>query len=144
MGELQERITSTKSRSITSVQAIYVPADDYTDPAPPRPLPTWMPAVLSRAIWPNWVSIRPLTRWLLPRGSSTPEYVGRGALRRRAGGEADASALQGPPGHHSHLGIDELSEEDKRTVARAPERFRAFLSRPIYVAERFTGSRVNS
>ena len=83
MGELQERITSTKKGSITSVQAIYVPADDYTDPAPALPSRTWTPPPTSRATSPRSASIRPWIRWLRLRASSTPTSSARTITRRR-------------------------------------------------------------
>ena len=69
MGALQERITSTKQGSITSVQAVYVPADDLTDPAPPPPTPIWMPPPCWIAALPLWVFILPWIRWNLPAAS---------------------------------------------------------------------------
>jgi hypothetical protein len=71
MGQMQERITSTKKGSITSVQAIYVPADDYTDPAPARPSPTSTPRRTCRGRWPSSASTRPWIRWPPPRAFST-------------------------------------------------------------------------
>ena len=76
MGELQERITSTKKGSITSVQAIYVPADDLTDPAPARRSPTSTPPRCSRAPSPSRASTRRSTRSTRPRGSCSPHVVG--------------------------------------------------------------------
>ena len=101
MGELQERITSTKKGSITSVQAIYVPADDYTDPAPgddlrasgrdDEPVARRSPEL---GIYPAVDPLASTSRILDPR------IIGDGALRRRAAGEADSPALQGSAGHH--------------------------------------------
>ena len=102
MGELQERITSTKKGSITSVQAIYVPADDYTDPAPGHhlrpPRRHHQPLAPDRRA--RHLPGRRPARLLLahPR----PAHHRRGALRRGARGEAGAAALQGPAGHHRH------------------------------------------
>ena len=102
MGELQERITSTKKGSITSVQAIYVPADDYTDPAPATTFAHLDATTnLSRQI--AQLGIYPAVD---PLASSSPHprpaHHGRGALRHGARGEADPAALQGPAGHHRH------------------------------------------
>ena len=102
MGELQERITSTKKGSITSVQAIYVPADDYTDPAPATTFAHLDATTnLSRqiaelGIYPAVDPLASTSRILDPR------VIGAGALRRGARGEADPAALQGPAGHHRH------------------------------------------
>ena len=102
MGELQERITSTRGRSITSMQAVYVPADDYTDPAPATTFAhldattELSRAVFSKGIFP---AVDPLA------SSSTilrPERRRRRALPRRAGGHPNPAALQGPSGHHRH------------------------------------------
>ena len=100
MGELQERITSTKKGSITSVQAIYVPADDYTDPAPATTFAHLDATTnLSRAI--SELGIYPAVD---PLASTSrildPRIIGDEHYRRRAPGEADPAALQGPPGHH--------------------------------------------
>ena len=111
MGELQERITSTKNGSITSVQAIYVPADDYTDPAPATTFAHLDATTnLSRAI--SELGIYPAVD---PLASSSrildPRVIGAGALQRRAPGEADSAALQGPAGHHR-------DSRHRRTVRR--------------------------
>ena len=102
MGELQERITSTRGRSITSLQAIYVPADDITDPAPHTTFAHLdATTVLSRPISEKGIypAVDPLdsTSRILD-----PQYVGPGALRRRPDGEADPAALPGAAGHHRH------------------------------------------
>ena len=100
MGELQERITSTKKGSITSVQAIYVPADDYTDPAPATTFAHLDATTnLSRAIAELGIypAVDPLASTL---AHSRPAHHRRRALQRRAPGEADPAALQGPAGHH--------------------------------------------
>ena len=104
MGELQERITSTKKGSITSVQAIYVPADDYTDPAPATTFAHLDATTnLSRQI--AQLGIYPAVD---PLASSSrildPRVIGRGALPGGARREADPAALQGPAGHHRHPG----------------------------------------
>ena len=100
MGELQERITSTKKGSITSVQAIYVPADDYTDPAPATTFAHLDATTnLSRQI--AELGIYPGRRSAgVDVAHSRPAHPRRGALQRRASGEADSAALQGPAGHH--------------------------------------------
>ena len=104
MGELQERITSTRKGSITSVQAIYVPADDYTDPAPATTFAHLDATTnLSRQI--SQLGIYPAVD---PLASSSrildPRILGRGALPGRARRQAGAAALQGPAGHHRHPG----------------------------------------
>ncbi|MGH2682119.1 MAG: F0F1 ATP synthase subunit beta [Actinomycetota bacterium] len=138
MGELQERITSTKGRSITSLQAIYVPADDITDPAPHTTFAHLdATTVLSRAIVEKGIypAVDPLdstSRILDPRYIGDEHY---GVARRvqeilqRYKDLQDIIAI---------LGIDELSEEDKVIVARA-RKIERFLSQPFFVAEQFTG-----
>jgi len=101
IGELQERITSTKSGSITSVQAIYVPADDYTDPAPAATFAHLDATTnLSRQIVER-ASIRRSIRWRVLHAFSIRASLG-GALRRGARREINSAALQGPPGHYRH------------------------------------------
>ncbi|MGH2664173.1 MAG: F0F1 ATP synthase subunit beta, partial [Actinomycetota bacterium] len=138
MGELQERITSTKGRSITSLQAIYVPADDITDPAPHTTFAHLdATTVLSRAIVEQGIypAVDPLdstSRILDPRYLGEEHY---GVARRvqeilqRYKSLQDIIAI---------LGVDELSEEDKLVVARA-RKMQRFLSQPFFVAEQFTG-----
>lgn len=138
IGALQERITSTKSGSITSVQAIYVPADDYTDPAPAS-LFTHLDAAttLSRQIAELGIypAVDPLTstsRILDPFIVGEEHYrVAREVQRilQRYKDLQDIIAI---------LGIDELAEEDKQTVTRA-RKIQKFLSQPFFVAETFTG-----
>ena len=138
MGQLQERITSTENGSITSVQAIYVPADDLTDPAPATAF-THLDAktVLDRTIAPLGIypAVDPLessSRVLDPLVVGDEHYeVARGvtSLLQRYKELQDIIAI---------LGMDELSEEDKRTVNRA-RRARNFLSQPFSVGEQFTG-----
>lgn len=138
IGALQERITSTKSGSITSIQAIYVPADDYTDPAPAS-LFTHLDAAttLSRQIAELGIypAVDPLTttsRILDPYIIGEEHYyIARQVQKilQRYKDLQDIIAI---------LGIDELSEEDKLTVARA-RKIRNFLSQPLFVAETFTG-----
>jgi len=138
MGELQERITSTRGHSITSVQAIYVPADDITDPAPHTTFAHLdATTVLSRAITEKGIfpAVDPLdssSRILDPKYIGQEHYdVAREVQRmlQRYKELQDIIAI---------LGIDELSEEDKVTVQRA-RRIERFLSHPMYVAEQFTG-----
>src|SRR5574341_1693196 len=138
MGELQERITSTRGHSITSLQAIYVPADDITDPAPHTTF-THLDAttVLSRdisalGIYPAVDPLQSTSRILDPRLVGDDHY--RVAQRvkeilQRYNDLQDIIAI---------LGIDELSEEDKTLVNRA-RKIQRFLSQPFYVAEQFTG-----
>ena len=139
MGELQERITSTKKGSITSVQAIYVPADDLTDPAPATAF-THLDAttVLSRqiaelGIYPAVDPLDSTSRILDPQVVGDEHYqVARGVQQvlQKYKDLQDIIAI---------LGMDELSEEDKLTVARA-RKLQRFLSQPFYVAEQFTGT----
>jgi F-type H+/Na+-transporting ATPase subunit beta len=138
LGELQERITSTVKGSITSVQAIYVPADDYTDPAPATTFAHLDASTnLSRqisemGIYPAVDPLASTSRILDPRIVGQEHYdVARqvqGVLQRYKDLQ-DIIAI---------LGIDELSEEDKQTVARA-RKIQRFLSQPFFVAEQFTG-----
>jgi len=138
MGELQERITSTNKGSITSVQAIYVPADDYTDPAPATTFAHLDASTnLSRqisdiGIYPAVDPLASTSRLLDPRIVGDEHYgVARtvqGVLQRYKDLQ-DIIAI---------LGMDELSEDDKRTVARA-RKIQRFLSQPFFVAEQFTG-----
>lgn len=139
MGELQERITSTKRGSITSVQAIYVPADDLTDPAPATTFSHLdATTVLSRqlaelGIYPAVDPLDSTSRILDPRIVGEEHYrVARGVqqILQRYKELQDIIAI---------LGMEELSEEDKRIVARA-RRIQRFLSQPFFVAEQFTGS----
>jgi F-type H+/Na+-transporting ATPase subunit beta len=138
MGELQERITSTKKGSVTSVQAIYVPADDLTDPAPATTFAHLdATTVLSRplteiGIYPAVDPLASTSRILDPRVVGQEHYdVAQGVkkLLQRYKDLQDIIAI---------LGIDELSEEDKMTVARA-RKIQKFLSQPFHVAEQFTG-----
>jgi F-type H+-transporting ATPase subunit beta len=138
MGELQERITSTQKGSITSVQAIYVPADDLTDPAPATTFSHLdATTVLSRqlveiGIYPAVDPLASTSRILDPRIVGAEHYnVARAvkAILQKYKDLQDIIAI---------LGIDELSEEDKLTVARA-RRIQRFLSQPFFVAQQFTG-----
>ncbi|WP_374373578.1 F0F1 ATP synthase subunit beta [Dongia sp.] len=139
MGALQERITSTKKGSITSVQAIYVPADDLTDPAPATSFAHLdATTVLSRqiaelGIFPAVDPLDSTSRMLDPRVIGEEHY----AVARRV-----QEVLQGYKALQdiiAILGMDELSEEDKLTVARA-RKIQRFLSQPFHVAEVFTGT----
>ncbi len=138
MGELQERITSTRRGSITSVQAIYVPADDLTDPAPATAF-THLDAttVLSRAIAEQGIypAVDPLdsTSTIL-----SPEVVGDEHYNVARGVQQIMQRYKELQDIIAILGIDELSEEDKLTVARA-RKVQRFLSQPFHVAEEFTG-----
>jgi F-type H+-transporting ATPase subunit beta len=138
MGELQERITSTKKGSVTSVQAVYVPADDLTDPAPATTFAHLdATTVLSRplsalGIYPAVDPLASTSRILTPRVVGQDHYdVAQGVKRilQRYKDLQDIIAI---------LGIDELSEDDKITVARA-RKVQKFLSQPFHVAEQFTG-----
>jgi F-type H+-transporting ATPase subunit beta len=138
MGELQERITSTKRGSVTSVQAVYVPADDLTDPAPATTFAHLdATTVLSRplselGIYPAVDPLASTSRILTPRVVGQEHYdVAQGVKRilQRYKDLQDIIAI---------LGIDELSEDDKLTVARA-RKIQRFLSQPFHVAEQFTG-----
>ncbi|OFW28725.1 MAG: F0F1 ATP synthase subunit beta [Acidobacteria bacterium RIFCSPLOWO2_02_FULL_65_29] len=138
MGELQERITSTKNGSITSVQAIYVPADDYTDPAPATTFAhldatTNLSRQISElGIYPAVDPLASTSRILDPRVIGNEHYsVARQVkqILQRYKDLQDIIAI---------LGIDELSEDDKLTVSRA-RKIQKFLSQPFYVAQQFTG-----
>ncbi len=138
MGELQERITSTKNGSITSVQAIYVPADDYTDPAPATTFAHLDATTnLSRqiaelGIYPAVDPLASSSRILDPRILGDEHYnCARNVkqILQRYKDLQDIIAI---------LGIDELSEEDRLTVSRA-RKIQRFLSQPFFVAEQFTG-----
>ena len=138
MGELQERITSTKKGSVTSVQVVYVPADDLTDPAPATTFAHLdATTVLSRplsalGIYPAVDPLASTSRILSPRAVGQEHYdVAQGVKKilQRYKDLQDIIAI---------LGIDELSEDDKITVARA-RKVQKFLSQPFHVAEQFTG-----
>jgi len=138
LGELEERITSTRSGSVTSVQAIYVPADDYTDPAPATTF-THLDATtnLSRAI--QEIGIYPAVDPLESTSSIlAPEIVGELHYRTARRVQEILQLYRGLQDIIAILGIDELSEEDRKTVERA-RKIQKFLSQPFTVAERFTG-----
>lgn len=138
MGVLQERIASTTRGSITSVQAVYVPADDYTDPAPATTFAhldatvALDRAIAEQALYPAVDPLASTSRILDPRIVGQEHYtVARGVQQvlQRYKELQDIIAI---------LGIEELSEDDKRVVARA-RRIQRFLSQPMFVAEQFTG-----
>jgi F-type H+/Na+-transporting ATPase subunit beta len=139
MGELQERITSTKKGSVTSVQAIYVPADDLTDPAPATTFAHLdATTVLSRAlteigIYPAVDPLSSTSRILDPRIVGQDHYDVAQAVKKTLQTYKDLQDII------AILGIDELSEDQKITVARA-RKMQRFLSQPFHVAEQFTGS----
>jgi F-type H+-transporting ATPase subunit beta len=138
MGELQERITSTKKGSITSVQAIYVPADDYTDPAPATTFAhldattNLSRAIVELGIYPAVDPLASSSRILDPNVIGQEHYeVARQVKQvlQRYKDLQDIIAI---------LGVDELSEDDKLMVSRA-RKIQKFLSQPFFVAEQFTG-----
>ena len=138
MGELQERITTTKKGSITSIQAIYVPADDYTDPAPATAFAhldattNLERSIAEQGIYPAVDPLASTSQILDPRIIGEEHYsvarMVQGILQRYKDLQ-DIIAI---------LGIDELAEEDKLTVTRA-RKIQRFLSQPFFVAEQFTG-----
>jgi F-type H+/Na+-transporting ATPase subunit beta len=138
MGELQERITSTKKGSITSVQAIYVPADDYTDPAPATTFAhldattNLSRAIVELGIYPAVDPLASTSRILDARIIGEDHYNVARAVKQVLQRYKDLQDII------AILGIDELSEEDKLTVGRA-RRIQRFLSQPFFVAEQFTG-----
>ena len=139
MGELQERITSTKGRSITSLQAIYVPADDITDPAPHTTFAHLdATTVLSRGRSPSSASTRPSTRSTPRRRILDPRYVGQEHYDVAMAVQRILQRYKDLQDIIAILGIDELSEEDRITVQRA-RKIQRFLSQPFFVAEQFTG-----
>jgi F-type H+-transporting ATPase subunit beta len=138
MGDLQERITSTKGRSITSLQAVYVPADDITDPAPHTTFAhldattVLSRAIVEKGIYPAVDPLDSISRILDPRYVGQEHYTVARRVQevlQRYKDLQDIIAI---------LGVDELSEEDKVTVARA-RKIERFLSQPFFVAEQFTG-----
>jgi F-type H+/Na+-transporting ATPase subunit beta len=139
MGALQERITSTKNGSITSVQAVYVPADDTTDPAPATTFAHLdSTIVLNRAL--TDIGIYPAVDPL--DSSSTvldPEIVGEEHYNVAREVQAILQRYKDLQDIIAIMGMEELSEEDKKTVARA-RRIQRFLAQPFYVAEKFTGN----
>ncbi len=139
MGALQERITSTKQGSITSIQAVYVPADDLTDPAPATTFAhldattVLSRAIASQGIYPAVDPLESTSRILTPEVVGEEHYQVAMAVKRilqRYNELQDIIAI---------MGIDELSEEDKQTVSRA-RKIQRFLSQSFSVAEQFTGN----
>ena len=139
MGQLQERITSTRTGSVTSVQAIYVPADDLTDPAPANTFAHLdATTVLSRAIveqgiYPAMDPLDSFSRALQPGVVSDDHYRTAQAVKQILQRYKDLQDII------AILGLDELSEEDKLVVSRA-RKMQRFLSQPNFVAEQFTGT----
>jgi F-type H+-transporting ATPase subunit beta len=138
MGELQERITSTQKGSITSVQAIYVPADDYTDPAPATTFAhldattNLSRAIVELGIYPAVDPLASTSRILDPRIIGDEHYQVAKDVKQTLQRYKDLQDII------AILGIDELSEDDKLTVSRA-RKVQKFLSQPFFVAEQFTG-----
>jgi F-type H+-transporting ATPase subunit beta len=138
MGALQERITSTDKGSITSVQAIYVPADDLTDPAPATTFAHLdATTVLSRAISEKGIypAVDPLdsTSRMLQ-----PQYVGERHYKVARAVQETLQRYKALQDIIAILGMDELSEEDRQTVSRA-RKIEKYLSQPFFVAHQFTG-----
>jgi len=139
MGEMQERITSTHKGSITSVQAIYVPADDYTDPAPATTFAhldattNLSRAIVERGIYPAVDPLASTSRILDPRVVGDEHYAVARQVKQILQRYKDLQDII------AILGIDELSEDDKQAVARA-RKIERFLSQPFFVAEQFTGT----
>ena len=139
MGALQERITSTKNGSVTSVQAVYVPADDLTDPAPATTFSHLdATTVLSRKIAEQGIypAVDPLesTSRILE-----PDIVGEEHYNIARAVQSTLQKYRELQDIIAILGMEELSDEDKKTVARA-RRIQRFLSQPFYVAEKFSGA----
>jgi F-type H+-transporting ATPase subunit beta len=138
MGQLQERITSTKGRSITSLQAVYVPADDYTDPAPFTTF-THLDATteLSRQV--AALGIYPAVDPLASTSTIlSPEVVGERHYKVARDVQENLQRYKELQDIIAILGLDELSEEDRLTVSRA-RKIQRFLSQPFFVAKVFTG-----
>jgi len=138
MGELQERITSTRTGSITSMQAVYVPADDYSDPAPVATF-THLDAtialersIVEKGIYPAVDPLASTSRILDPNIVGEEHYRTAREVQRILQRYKDLQDII------AILGIDELSEDDKLIVSRA-RKIERFFSQPFYVAERFTG-----
>ncbi|HEY0828465.1 MAG TPA: F0F1 ATP synthase subunit beta [Bacilli bacterium] len=139
MGSLQERITSTKKGSVTSIQAIYVPADDYTDPAPAAAFAhldattNLERSISNKGIYPAVDPLASSSRIL------TPEIVGEEHYNVAQGVKKILQRYKELQDIIAILGMDELSDEDKVTVMRA-RKIERFLSQPFHVAEQFTGT----
>jgi F-type H+-transporting ATPase subunit beta len=138
MGELQERITSTRSGSITSMQAVYVPADDYSDPAPVATF-THLDATIAlersiaeKAIYPAVDPLSSTSRILDPQIVGSEHYETAREVQKVLQRYKDLQDII------AILGIDELSEDDKIIVSRA-RKIERFFSQPMFVAEQFTG-----
>ncbi|HEU4327871.1 MAG TPA: F0F1 ATP synthase subunit beta [Roseiflexaceae bacterium] len=138
MGELQERITSTKKGAITSMQAVYVPADDYTDPAPATTFAhldatiSLERSIASKGIFPAVDPLSSTSRILDPNVVGEEHYRVAQEVKRILQRYKDLQDII------AILGVEELSDEDKLTVARA-RKIERFFSQPMTVAERFTG-----
>ncbi|MCH7840679.1 MAG: F0F1 ATP synthase subunit beta [Planctomycetes bacterium] len=138
MGELQERITSTKRGAVTSIQAIYVPADDYTDPAPATAFThldstvNLERSIAEKGIYPAVDPLASTSRII------APEYIGERHYQVARRVQQILQRYKDLQDIIAILGVDELSEEDKVAVARA-RKIERFLSQPFYVAEQFTG-----
>lgn len=138
MGALQERITSTKKGSITSIQAVYVPADDYTDPAPATTFAhldattALSRSISSMGIYPAVDPLESTSRIL------TPDVVGEEHYRVAREVQRILQRYKELQDIIAIMGMDELSEEDKLTVSRA-RKLQRFMSQPFHVAEQFNG-----
>ena len=138
MGDLQERITSTKQGAITSVQAIYVPADDYTDPAIVTAFPhldaitALSRDLFARAIFPAVDPLESNSRLLDPAVVGEKHYNVAQAVQQNLQRYKDLQDII------AILGIDELSDDDKQVVSRA-RKIELFMTQPMFVAELFTG-----
>jgi F-type H+-transporting ATPase subunit beta len=138
MGELQERITSTKKGSVTSMQAVYVPADDYTDPAPSATFAhldstiQLERSIAERGIFPAVDPLASTSRILDPKIVGEEHYNTTRAVQKVLQRYKDLQDII------AILGVDELSDDDKLVVARA-RKIELFFSQPMFVAEAFTG-----
>jgi F-type H+-transporting ATPase subunit beta len=139
MGQLQERITSTRTGSVTSVQAIYVPADDLTDPAPANTFAhldsttVLDRSIVEKGIYPAVHPLRSTSRALQPGIVSEEHYTTATRVQEVLQRYADLQDII------AILGIDELSDEDKLVVQRA-RKIERFFSQPFFTAEQFTGT----
>ena len=139
MGQLQERITSTRTGSVTSVQAIYVPADDLTDPAPANAFAhldsttTLSRAIVEKGIYPAVDPLDSVSRALTPGVVSAEHYATATSVQQVLQRYKDLQDII------AILGMDELTDEDKLVVSRA-RKIERFLSQPNFVAEQFTGT----
>jgi F-type H+-transporting ATPase subunit beta len=138
MGELQERITSTKKGAITSMQAVYVPADDYTDPAPATTF-AHLDATITLQ---RWMAEQFLFPAIDPLGSTSrildPMIVGEEHYNVTRQVQRTLQRYRDLQDIIAILGVEELSEDDKLTVARA-RKMQRFLTQPMFVAQQFTG-----